>query len=1280
MRRNVLIGLFLPALLVIGLASSAAAQETLGPPHDSSNGVECLDCHALGSGELGVSKARGTEQELLCKSCHNPTGPASTMTDVGLHITGGGTTIVDCGSCHSVHYQQITIDPHAGGATAPNLSLVRGDTAAYIPGALEPAIFQVKPDHFFFAAGSAPYNGICQSCHQNTAYHRNDGTGDYSHGGGAACTECHGHKSGFAGSCVGCHGLAQDDGNGLPVGGRRALASEYLTGAVHAHSGGASIGNADCAVCHSGATHMDGAIDLVGPDDGALLTFEKLGDAIAGPGLSDFCAACHDADGAVGAGTPLDPFGSGTAPADIAAEYFASGHADAAGEPFVHWDGSGAVQATCARCHSEGGFLDILGADGSPAGTVEGPAAIGTWVTCMTCHNAAATTLSSVTFPSGVEVTGLGPEARCMMCHQGRESTVSVDARIATAAPVDDDTVTAGLSFRNVHYFAAGATLYGGDVQGGYEYAGMAYDGKFQHEAGLNTCMSCHDPHSLEVKVSVCATCHPGVATVADLHDVRMPGSLEDYDGDGDVTEGIAAEVEALHALLLTTIQAYANDVLGTPIVYNPASHPYWFDGGGVAYASWTARLMRATYNYQYVMKDPGAFAHNGKYVIELLYDSIMDVNGALPAPADLSALHRMDAGHFQGTAEAWRHWDGGGEVQAGCARCHSATGVAEYLATGANTAAPLSNGMLCSTCHDAVPDFSSRYAAAQVTFPSGNVVDSGNNDTNLCMSCHQGRESGVSVQTKIEGLDEDTVSASLRFLNVHYFAAGATRYGAEANGAYEYPGKAYNGYFAHTTTMGACADCHDVHTQGVQVDTCGACHEDVTTLADLEEIRMPGSTVDYDGDGLVEGIAGELDDLRARLYAGMQTYSSEVLGDAIVYNAASYPYFFTSGGASWSQWTPRLLKAAYNFQYATKDPGAFAHNARYIVQILFDSLEDLSLGSTVDMTGLTRDAGKHFNGASEAFRHWDGDGAVSASCARCHGGEAGLDAYVSAGYTGPAAAVPVAYGMTCETCHTGADYAGSAPRKYIEKVVFPSAVEINNTPGNPDDSFLCMTCHQGRVAKAKIDQVIAGGTLSFQNVHYLPAGATLYGGVAQVGYEYAGKTYNGKWNHWGGQSSQCTFCHEVEDEGHTFHPQITSDCQLCHGEATVGDVTTIRFNRPIDYDANPATTTLRDDIAGLAAKVYAQMQVVAAAAGTPLAYDAHAYPYFFADSNGNGVADAGEPRFASWTPTLLKASHNYQLAIKEPGAWAHNTAYIAQLLYDSLEDLGGDLTGLTRP
>jgi hypothetical protein len=48
-------------------------------------------------------------------------------------------------------------------------------------------------------------------------------------------------------------------------------------------------------------------------------------------------------------------------------------------------------------------------------------------------------------------------------------------------------------------------------------------------------------------------------------------------------------------------------------------------------------------------------------------------------------------------------------------------------------------------------------------------------------------------------------------------------------------------------------------------------------------------------------------------------------------------------------------LKAAYNYQYVQKDPGAAAHNAKYVIQFLYDTLTNLGQQVTVDMTGMVR-------------------------------------------------------------------------------------------------------------------------------------------------------------------------------------------------------------------------------------------------------------------------------------------------------------------------------------
>ncbi len=644
-----------------------------------------------------------------------------------------------------------------------------------------------------------------------------------------------------------------------------------------------------------------------------------------------------------------------------------SAHADASAPAFNRWntDDPAVIPDRCAKCHSASGFRDFVGADGTAAGTVDGPAPIGQVITCEACHSPETQAMTSVTFPSGAEITGLGPEARCMTCHQGRASGLSVVDAITKAGLTDDDTVSPDLGFTNIHYFAAAVSRYGTQVKGGYEYPGQTYDVLFEHVEGLQTCTDCHNSHSLEVKVDTCAACH-AVGSVEDLRNVRMSSSTVDYDGDGDIEEGIFFELEGVRTKLFEGMQAYASEVSGVALVYDTASYPYFFidtnangaldEGEAVsenAYNGWTGRLAKAAYNYQTSLKDPGAYAHGGKYIIELLYDSLADLNTALAAPVDMTGMHRVDAGHFAGSEPAFRRWDADGAVPGTCAKCHAPSGLPTFLANGVNVAADPGNGLLCSTCHDSVTSFT-RYVVDSVKFPSGATVTFGEGaEANLCINCHQGRESTVSVNAAITkaAVGDDEVSDGLRFRNVHYFAAGATLFGTEVKGAYEYEGQEYLGLNAHGGVGPTdCVSCHQTHALEVKVADCAVCHKTVETAEDLRGIRT--SEVDFDGDGdVTEGIAGEIATLQDALLVALQAYAADTGGVALVYSTSAYPYFFADANANgaidegeeaYATWTPRLLRAAYNYQYSQKDPGAFAHNGQYVIQFLYDGLVDL--------------------------------------------------------------------------------------------------------------------------------------------------------------------------------------------------------------------------------------------------------------------------------------------------------------------------------------------------
>jgi hypothetical protein len=770
---------------------------------------------------------------------------------------------------------------------------------------------------------------------------------------------------------------------------------------------------------------------------------------------------------------------------DIRMAWLGSAHADLTAEAFAHWneESPAVIPQNCAKCHSGLGYRDFIGVLANPNATppesvpssnlndaapspgqgqvASGPWPVGTPVNCDTCHNPVTASLTEVTFPSGLKASGLGDESRCMVCHQGRESTVSVEKKIADAYAASsnpitsDDTVSSAVSFVNVHYFAAAGSLYGREAKVAFEYADptkagddpdpttglaprFAYDGKFAHVASRDVCFECHDQHSLKVRVTVCATCHvdrngdpivtaePATpeeyeAAIDRLHDVRMAGTINDFNGNGDANEGVYYELTGLRDQLYAALRAYANTpktdasgapVPASPIAYSPASYPYFFqdpnDNGIVdagetsSYKAWTARLLRAAYDFQYAQKDPGAFAHNAKYLIEILYDAIADINAVQPV-ASFTSFVRNDSGHFDTSAEVYRHWDEDSDhlVDPSCARCHSQEGFLFRAKYGIDQTIPaeLSSGMTCESCHETDANFSPlnnnvparRYIAsvkfpypvtatstqiAAVTITNGAEGTEAEDDSYVCMTCHQGRESTLTV----DAFNPVPVATfTLSFRNVHYLPAGGTQYGNVAAVAYQYAGKTYAAPWNHGTVYTGTypqpanhrAQCNYCHMQNGShsfkaqfVTACVECHGNQT----LDEITPAFRPEDnWDNDPATKPKA-EVAVFAARLLAAIQAYCAAA-ADSLTppagasyaaYSGASYPYWFKdtnkngvvdAGETAAMRFDSKSLRAAFNYQYVQKEPGAWAHNNPYIVQILFDSIEDLG-GNT---TGLTR-------------------------------------------------------------------------------------------------------------------------------------------------------------------------------------------------------------------------------------------------------------------------------------------------------------------------------------
>ncbi|MDO5641297.1 MAG: cytochrome C [Paracoccus sp. (in: a-proteobacteria)] len=322
-----------------------------------------------------------------------------------------------------------------------------------------------------------------------------------------------------------------------------------------------------------------------------------------------------------------------------------SGHSNASSPSFTHWNDAGEIPPVCSVCHAGAGFRSFYGLDGSAPGLPEAPMPIGGVVDCATCHSPELGTIREVKFPSGLmhPVASAG-ESTCLTCHQGRNSGVQIAAAVGTA---DKDTPNPELGFMNPHYAVAAATWMGSYGGGGYQYPGKDYSGRFFHARPLATCVSCHEPHSLEVAEQTCLTCHEGGTPEG----IRL--SRVSFDGSGDLSKGIHADIAANAARLHQMVIDYAGAVAGVPMVYDGHRHPYFFadtngdgrpdeaDGRPAAYQAWTPRLLQAAYNWKFVTADSAAYVHNPHYALELLYDSIEDLSGPLGQDFSAMNLHR---------------------------------------------------------------------------------------------------------------------------------------------------------------------------------------------------------------------------------------------------------------------------------------------------------------------------------------------------------------------------------------------------------------------------------------------------------------------------------------------------------------------------------------------------------------------------------------------------------------------------------------------------------------
>ncbi|TLM67703.1 MAG: hypothetical protein FDZ69_04205 [Deltaproteobacteria bacterium] len=309
------------------------------------------------------------------------------------------------------------------------------------------------------------------------------------------------------------------------------------------------------------------------------------------------CANCHAGDDV-------------TAHAVIADQFAASAHGNVEGDAWRQYDWRSASRISCQRCHTGTGFVAKLGdeANTSNAFTATDILKPGEVLNCSSCHSDLSTgTLRSApeAFTVGsVSYNVVGASTLCARCHGGRETGAAI------AADTDADGVRA---FISPHYLSAAATVF----NAGYEFAGQSYDSlgtnKTLGATGQGPCVTCHmvnGNHSMAAAIPV-----DGVTQKAAIQAglVNLKAALE--------AKGIY--YSDVHPFFYTAPFVANTSRDGLEGTYNAA----FINWAGVYGSGSWKDVMGAAFNYQLLLNEPGAYAHNFDYALKLINDSIDFLN-----------------------------------------------------------------------------------------------------------------------------------------------------------------------------------------------------------------------------------------------------------------------------------------------------------------------------------------------------------------------------------------------------------------------------------------------------------------------------------------------------------------------------------------------------------------------------------------------------------------------------------------------------------------------------
>lgn len=366
--------------------------------------------------------------------------------------------------------------------------------------------------------------------------------------------------------------------------------------------------------------------------------------------------------------------------------------------------------------------------------------------------------------------------------------------------------------------------------------------------------------------------------------------------------------------------------------------------------------------------------------------DSVYDatrtaVIQTLPFPA-VAWFSNWDQTYQASDSNADGIFDAVSEARASCQRCHTATGVANFLSDPAGydpkendyshlsgwqftwqdvartlpgpTRASDQNELLyCWGCHSNASSGALRNPGA-LTLSYTNGATASYPDvagSNVCIACHSGRETGDSV--KLDPADGSNRS----FISSHYFTGGGTVFGQTG---YEYAGRDYEDlpYFKHkgigiseadTGSNGPCVGCHMSRPQShlfipvskdpdsgaiTSVDTplCATCHFGADMVTVLNTAK--------------EGYADALQLLTDALaLKGIHYYDGRYYRAPYVSGGTNTSYANWAGPYGSALWK-ETMGAAFNLTLLAHDGGGYVHNRIYAKRLLFDAIDFIGDGA----------------------------------------------------------------------------------------------------------------------------------------------------------------------------------------------------------------------------------------------------------------------------------------------------------------------------------------------